>query len=133
MKPRPGTQRGFTIVELVITVVVLGILMYALISIFITAGFRGVNVDTFTVAQSLAENRLEEVSSRGFDSISSEAETSFGGDLDDYSHEVMVDYVTAEALNAATTLETDYKWIRVFIRHSQLTTPISLEGIKTNY
>lgn len=133
MRPRPRTQRGFTIVELVITVVVLGILMYALISIFITAGFRGVNVDTFTVAQSLAENKLEEVSSRDFEAISSEAETNFSGDLDDYSYEFVVNYVTPEALNAATTLETDYKRIKVLIRHSQLAVPASLEGIKTNY
>lgn len=133
MKFKNKQRLGFSLVELVIAVVVIAIVMYAVIAIFITSGFRGVNVEVFTVAQSLAENKLEEAVAQDFDDITAEAETSFGGELANYSYEITVDYVSGEALDTAVGFATDYKRIRVAIRHSQLSSPTYLEGIRADY
>ena len=126
-------RSGFTMVELVITVVVIAIVMYAVIAIFITSGFKGVNVDVFTVAQSLAEDKLEEAMAQTFDDVTDEAETNFTGELEDYSFEIGVDYVTSEALDTVVAYPTDYKRVQIMIRHDQLASAISLEAIKANY
>ncbi len=126
-------RSGFTMVELVITVIVIAIVMYAVIAIFVTSGFKGVNVDVFTVAQSLAEDKLEEATAQTFDEITDEAQTNFSGDLDDYSYEIEVDYVSAEVLDTVVASPTDYKKIQVRIRHDQLASAVSLEAIRANY
>jgi type II secretory pathway pseudopilin PulG len=126
-------RAGFSMVELVITVIVVAIVMYAVIAIFITSGVKGVNVDVFTVAQSLAENKLEEAMAQTFDDVTDEAQTDFSGDLDDYSYEIAVVYVTSEALDTAVASPSAYKKIQVKIRHDQLAGAVSLEAIRANY
>ena len=126
-------RSGFTLIELTITVVVIAIVMYVVIAIFITSGVKGVNVDVFTVAQSLAEDKLEEAMSMDFDDITDEAEVNFSGDLDDFSYEIVVDYVSPEALDTPVGSATDYKKVQILIRHDQLGKPTSLESIRASY
>lgn len=126
-------RSGFTMVELVIAVIVIAIVMYAVIAIFITSGVKGVNVDVFTVAQSLAEDKLEEATAQTFDDVTDEAQTNFSGELDDYSYEITVDYVSAEALDTVVASPTDYKKILIKIRHDQLASAVSLEAIRAKY
>ena len=126
-------RSGFTMVELVITVIVIAIVMYAVIAIFITSGVKGVNVDVFTVAQSLAEDKLEEATAQTFDDVTDEVQTNFSGELDDYSYEITVDYVSPEALDTVVAFPTDYKKVQIKIRHDQLASAVSLEAIRANY
>lgn len=123
-------KRGFTIVEVVISLLIIAVVMYASISIFITSSVKGVNVDIFTAAQTLAEDKLEEAMAKDFADVSSEAQTSFSGDLSEYSHEITVNYVSVEALDVPVVPATDYKKINVSIRHPQLANPTSLECLR---
>jgi prepilin-type N-terminal cleavage/methylation domain-containing protein len=125
-------RKGLTLIETIISIVIIAIVMYAGISIFITAGFRGVDVEVFTVAQSLAEGKLEEVIAENFDNINDISETSYAGDLSSFSYEVVVDYVEGTALDAPVAYSTDYKKIRVLIRHPKLANPVMLETIKAD-
>lgn len=126
-------KAGFTLVEVIVSIVVIAIIMYAAIAIFITSGVKGVNVEVFTIAQSLAEGKLEEVTAKDFGAVSSEGETNFSGDLSNYSYEIVVNYVSAEALDSAVGYVTDYKKVQVKIRHPQLGNPTQLESIRANY
>jgi prepilin-type N-terminal cleavage/methylation domain-containing protein len=126
-------KKGFTLIEVIISMVVIAIVMYAAIAIFITSGAKGANVEVFTVAQSLAEGKLEEAMAHEFADVSSEAEINFTGDLSNYSYEIISNYVSGEALDSAVGSATDYKKIQVLIRHSKLANPIQLESIRTNY
>ncbi|KPJ65671.1 hypothetical protein AMJ44_09695 [candidate division WOR-1 bacterium DG_54_3] len=126
-------KKGFTLVELVVSVVVIAIIMYAVIAIFITSGAKGVNVEVFTVAQALAESKLEQAMALDFADVASESETNFSGDLSDYSYEIVVNYVSVEALDAAVGYATDYKKIQVKIRHSSLAAPTQLESLRSSY
>ncbi|MEE8638345.1 MAG: prepilin-type N-terminal cleavage/methylation domain-containing protein [Candidatus Margulisiibacteriota bacterium] len=126
-------KRGFTLVELIISIVVIAIIMYAAIGIFVASGAKGVNVEVFTVAQSLAENKLEQAMAQDFGDVTDEAEANFSGDLNQYSYEIVMDYVSGEALDTPVGSPTDYKKIRVLIRHDLLGAPTSLESIRANY
>ncbi|MBI5399881.1 prepilin-type N-terminal cleavage/methylation domain-containing protein [Candidatus Saganbacteria bacterium] len=126
-------RAGFTLVEVIASLTVMAIIMYASIAIFINAGFKGVNVDVYTTAQSLAERRLEEIMSRDFAGISAEVETNFSGDFSRYSSQVLVSYVASDALDVPVVNITQYRKIAVIIRHSQLAGGLSLEAIRANY
>jgi prepilin-type N-terminal cleavage/methylation domain-containing protein len=127
-------RKGFTMVEMVATVVVIGILFYGVIAIFITSGFKGVNVEIYTVAQALAEGKLEEVMAQEFVANVAESETNYTGEvLDHYSYQVVQTYVTSTELNTPAGGPTDYKKISVLIRHDKLGNPVTMECIKTNF
>jgi prepilin-type N-terminal cleavage/methylation domain-containing protein len=126
-------RAAFTLVEIIVAVMVIAIIMYAGIAIFITSGVKGVNVEVYTIAQTLAEDKLEEFLGRSFDLVSAEAETDFSSDLAEYSYEIIVAYVSSEALDQPVGGPTDYKRVRILIRHPQLANPTSLEVIKANY
>ena len=120
------TRQAFTLIETVITITVIAVVVYAVIPIFATAGMKGVDLEVFNVAQSLAQGKIEEKMSLVFSSISSKSETNYPSDLSEYSYEVVVDYVSAEALNAVAGAPTDYKKIQVIIRNPNLANPTEL-------
>lgn len=126
-------KKGFTLVEVIVSMVIIAVIIYAAIAIFITSGAKGASVEIFTVAQSLAEGKLEEAMARDFEDVASVEETNFSGDLGSYSCEILSSYVSGEALDTAVAGATDYKKVQVKIRHPKLANPIQLESIRANY
>lgn len=124
-------HKGFSLIEIIISITILAIVLYSLIAVFITTGVKGVSVEVFIVAQSLAEGKLEEAMALPFDNITSESETNFSGNLDEYSYEIIRNYVSREVLDISAGEETDYKKITVLIRHSELNNPIILKSMRT--
>ncbi len=128
-------KKAFTLVEVIASIVVIGIVVYAVFSIFISSGFKSVNVEIYTVAQTLAEGKLEELLAHTFSGVSAEGETPYSGDLANYTYQVATDYVSPEALDVpiATTESTGYRMIQVMIRHPRLNGPVTLETVKADY
>ncbi|MBN2057499.1 MAG: prepilin-type N-terminal cleavage/methylation domain-containing protein [Candidatus Saganbacteria bacterium] len=126
-------KRGFSLIELMVSLLVIAIIIYASLSIFVGAGTKGINLEVYTTAQSLAEGMLEEEMTRPFADISSEAATGFSGELNAYTYQLQVDYVSAEAFDQPVGSTTDYKKIAVSIMHPKLNNPITLEAVKANY
>ncbi|OGC24388.1 hypothetical protein A2291_02560 [candidate division WOR-1 bacterium RIFOXYB2_FULL_42_35] len=127
------SKKGFTIIELVVSMVVIAVFVYGAIAIFITAGVKGSSLDTFAVAQSLAEGKLEEVMAQSFTVLTDEAQVSYSGDLSAYSSSVNVDYVAASDLDTVVTGPTGYKRIQVNIGHPDLSNLIQLQSIRSDY
>ncbi|MBU0672071.1 MAG: type II secretion system GspH family protein [Candidatus Margulisbacteria bacterium] len=126
-------KKGFTLVETIVSTVIIGIIMYAVMAIFITANVKGANVGIFAVAQSLGEGKMEEAMARDFGSLASEDQANFTGDLKPYSYKIVANYVSAAALDLPVTFVTDYKKIAVIVSHPQLGSPVTLESIRANY
>lgn len=126
-------KKGITLIEVIISIVVIAIIMYSSVQVFVSSGAKGANVEVFSVAQSLAENKLEECIGKSFAYISSEAQTSFSSPLNSYSYQIVVNYVSKEALDASVGYTTSYKKITVQIRHPSLSNPTTLESIRINY
>lgn len=127
-----NNRPGFSLVELIISIGLISIVMYAAIAIYITSGSRGVDMEKFSVGQSLAEGKLEQVMARPFAAITNEASTAFTGDFAGFSSEVVVNYVSGEALNTIVA-SSEYKKISVRVRNYKLSGLVSLESIRANY
>ena len=60
------SKQGFSLIEMVIAIVIIGIAFYALISVFITVAPRNVNVEDITKATHLAFEKMEETTVKNF-------------------------------------------------------------------
>ena len=102
------------------------ITLYSLLLIFVSATTESVDSEALCVALYLANGKLESITSRSFDTITSEAQTSFTGSFNTYSSEVEVAYVSAEALDVPV-VGTSESYKRVKVRVTQVFLPVSIE------
>ncbi|MBU0686857.1 MAG: type II secretion system GspH family protein [Candidatus Margulisbacteria bacterium] len=120
-------KKGFTIIELIMTIVIAGIAVYSIIAIFLNVATRNVDLEAVSMAAHLANSKLEEVSSKSYANIVSEAPFSFGGDFSDFSGQVVVNFVSFEALDQVVGIDAGYKKIAVYVSSGLL--PASIEVI----
>ena len=125
-------KKGFTLVELVMAIMITSIALSALLGTFVLVTSRNVDFDSITVGMNLARGKLEEVSNQTFNSVTSEALTSFGGDFSGYSSLVVVQYVSREVLDVPVVGSTNYKKVAVWVSSSSLSSSIELETLITD-
>jgi prepilin-type N-terminal cleavage/methylation domain-containing protein len=106
-------SRGFSLIEMVIAIVIIGIAFYALISVFITVAPRNVNVEDITKATHLAFEKMEETTVKNFTGVATVSATSFTGDFSQFQYQVVVDYVTSTEPNVVAPGATSYKRVKV--------------------
>lgn len=73
-------EQGFTVIELLIAIAVVGILVPTLVGFVTTLDRLNDRARDYSLVNSLAENKIESLRSAGFSSISS-GTTSFSGEL----------------------------------------------------
>lgn len=69
-KMRPLDSRGFSLVELMIAIVLLGFIVFSLLKLFADASVLSVNPDYRNTQVMLAQELVEEIRSRRFDELS---------------------------------------------------------------
>ncbi len=126
-------RKAFTLVEVVVAIVVIGIFMYAGMEVLINSGKNSVATDAILVAQSLAEGKMEEIMSKPYGLVSSETSTPFTGGLSSYAASVNVDWVSDSDLDTAAGSDTGYKKISVSVSSPLLSAPLVLQSIRTDY
>ena len=127
------TSKGFTLVEAVVTIVIIGIFLTSGISVFVNSGKGNVMNENITVAQSLAEGKMEQVMANSYAAIAAQAVTAYAGNLSQFSSQVVVDYVTQANLDTVSGTDSGYKRIRVIISSAGIPSPIQIESIRANY
>jgi len=117
-------SKGFTLLEFIISVAVIGIAFYALISVFITAAPRDINARTLTIGTHLLNLKTEETMLKGFAGINNVAATNFPAPFNNYSYEVVWQYVTTAEPDVVPFpyISTYYKRIKVRVWGLQLNT-----------
>ena len=106
-------RAGFSLIEMVIAIVIIGIAFYALISVFITVAPRNVNVEDITKATHLAFEKMEETTVKNFTGVATVSATSFTGDFSQFQYQVVVDYVTSTEPDVVAVGATSYKRVKV--------------------
>ncbi len=107
-------RSGFTLIEIIMAMIIIGIVVLPLLSIFSNSLIRNNAPDTASVLLYLARSKMEKLSNMSFSAVSTEAQASFGGDFSSYKSEVEAHYVSAEALDVSVDpTQTGYKWIKV--------------------
>lgn len=126
-------KKGFTLIEVIVTIVLVGIFMSAGMSIFIETGKNTSNVEIIIIGQSLAEEKIEILTAKNYSTVTDEAQTNFTGDFALFSCQTIVNYVMPANLDAISPSDAGYKRIRVQIRHPSITNFVQLETVKANF
>lgn len=124
---RKPVVRGFTLVELAISILIGGIALYSLLTIFITSTSKNVDLESLTVALYLANGKLEEVSGQSYENIVSENSTPFDGGFSNFNYETEVDYVAPDDLDTPVLTDQGYK--RIVVRVTSGSLASSLEAV----
>lgn len=106
-------KKGFTLIETVVGLVIIGIAFYVLISVFIAIAPRTARVETLNKKAYLAQEKIEEYLTRPFTAVSSVAASSFAGNFSSYNYQIVVTYVATSDLNSAVGYATPFKNVRV--------------------
>ena len=119
--------KGFTFIELIMIIMIVGIAIIPLIQMFTTSLKGSADTEATSIALELAQDKMEETKQLGFTAIASTS-GSFASPFTAYSYQVTVSYV--DQYFAASGSATNYKKIEVKVTHSSgtgttLTTVVS--------
>jgi prepilin-type N-terminal cleavage/methylation domain-containing protein len=107
------SRRGFSLIETVIGLAVIGIAFYLLASVFINLAPRTARVETIDKKTYLASGKLEEFLTRSFSQTSNQAAAAFPAPFSNYNYQVVVTYVATGDLNTAVAGPTPFKNVKV--------------------
>jgi len=124
-------KKGFTLVEIIVAAALMLVFLSVGVVVFVNSSKLTKKAETLTIAQSLAQGKVEECLVKNFADISGETKTAFSGEFNDYNYEVIVVFVTGEALDVAVP-SSDYKKITVKVHNNKLQSPIQFDTIKVN-
>ena len=121
-------MKGFTLIETMIAVVVIGIAFLGLLAVVTGVFTHATRDEVVTIATMLAKGEMERVSGLGW-SVEYDS-GSFSGNFSDYSWEVVVSAVPTDiAVDAGMT---NYKQIEVVVTNTMIGS-VSLKTMVTNY
>jgi prepilin-type N-terminal cleavage/methylation domain-containing protein len=113
---------GFTLVEVVMSIVIFGIAAYALITIFTIVAPKDINANTLTVGTHLMNSKMEETTLKSFNDVDSSAPSAFASPFNNYLSQIVVQYVTSDEPDVVSPAATDFKRIRVQVWGNNLQT-----------
>ncbi|MEK6733474.1 MAG: type II secretion system protein [Candidatus Omnitrophota bacterium] len=126
-------KKGFTLIETIISIVVIGIAFLGLLAVFTGVYTNAVYDDAMTIATMLAKGEMERVIGLGFAGVSDQNRDSplaFSGNFSSYSWQIRVDAVPIAIADDPTM--TNYKQVEARVTNS-ITGSVSLKTIVTNY
>lgn len=113
-------KRGFSLIEIIVAVVIMGIAFYALITVFTIVVPRDVNARTLTLGTHLANRKMEETTLKSFTAVASTSATAFPSPFENYYNQVIVNYVTTAEPDVVAAGVTNYKRVKVRVWGPQL-------------
>ena len=123
-KKRPLSLTGFTIIELVVVIVVLGVCLAPVGAMFYTIMAKYAEPEAIQVATALAEGEMERVTGFAFENVADAGPTTFSN-FPNYTWEVIVSTLAGEAD------QSEYKQVEVRVVNSSIGVTISLFTIVT--
>ena len=127
------SPRGFTLIELVMTIVIAGVILIPLLMTFANVGKENPTLDNLNISLTLAESKMEAVLGKSYGNISSEAKTAVGGNFADYYTQVVVHNVTStDAITPVEPTDYGYKWIKVAVTSANFPGSIEVTSIATD-
>jgi type II secretory pathway pseudopilin PulG len=114
MRKKITCAGGFTLIELIMIIVITGIAILPIITMFIQ-GVRGtVDADVVATAYSLAREKMEETKQSTFGSVVNDSGT-FSAPFTDYDYTVTVEYVDGNFTSSGTS---SYKKVDVAVTYT---------------
>jgi len=127
-------MKGFSLIELIISIVVISICAISLATMYQEASRGSYKTEATTVATILAEDKLEETLMDGYSGVSSVGSTAFDSPFGDYTYQVTVNYVNAADLETSVDpTVTDYRTIEVQVDHAAISHSVTIKSLLTNH
>ncbi|MDO8603297.1 MAG: type II secretion system protein [Candidatus Omnitrophota bacterium] len=126
-------MKGFTLIETIISVVVIGVAFLGLLAVFTGVYTNAIYDEAMTAATMLAKAEMERAIGLGFAGVSDQNRDSpaaFSGNFSNYSWQIRVDAVPIAI--ADDPAMTNYKQIEARVAHAMVGN-VSLKTIVTNY
>ena len=120
-------EKGFTFIELIMVILIVGIAIIPLIQMFTTSLKGSADTEATSIALELAQDKMEETKQLGFAAIASTSGT-FASPFTAYSYQVTMSYVDSGLSSSGSP--TDYKKVEIKVTHTSgtsttLTTVVS--------
>jgi prepilin-type N-terminal cleavage/methylation domain-containing protein len=123
-------RQGFSLIELVIGLTIMSLAFYSLIAVLMLAAPKTAKVENINKKIYLANEKLEEYSTRSFSqAVSGETTGSFSGNFAAYNYKVNVTYVHPRNINTTTREVTYYKKVRVLVWGGNIDTAKTVEVV----
>jgi prepilin-type N-terminal cleavage/methylation domain-containing protein len=106
-------KNGFTLIELAISITIMAIAFYLLVTVFTTFAPRTVTVEMINRKTYLAQEKMEEHLAKSFASVASVSATSFTSPSSAYTYQIIVTYVATSDLNTPVAGPTPFKNVKV--------------------
>ena len=129
-------KNGFTLIELLISIVIFSICLVSVVVMFQQALYGGYDTRVLTIANFLAEEKMEEVLTLGYAGVTSVAATNFPSPFNSYTFEVAVHYVQPPDLDTSVDpTVTDYKNVEVKVVKPMpnYNATVTMSSLLTNY
>ena len=121
------TKSGFTLIELILVILVLGICIAPIAILFYNVTVKYSKSEVIQIATVLAEDKMERVRSLRFSSVTDESGV-FTGDFSNYAYEVIVERIPTSL--ADDPGENEYKQVEVKVTNQGIE-GVSLKSIVT--
>lgn len=106
-------RNGFTLIEVILVMIILGVCLTPFCILIVNVVQKNVLSQAQATAVALAEREIERVTSLRFSAVDDAAEAAFASPFNNYSYQVIADYVNTNDLNTAVAGPTDYKRVQV--------------------
>lgn len=124
------SERGFTLMELVMVVTVTGILSSTLVTPFISGIKQGTRPEIYATATYLAQEKIEELRSSGYTTASGSIGTTTGNVTKKgrtYNEQVVTEYVTLSGSSFSTSgSSTEYIRVTATVSNSNIPNDVEL-------
>lgn len=124
-------KRGFTLVEIVISIVILAVVLTPFTVLVATIVRKNIYSQAQATAVALAEGEIERLTNMRFSAVDDEASAAFAAPFSAYTHTAAVDYVNAGDLNTPVAGPTNYKRVQITVDNS-ISGTITLTTLVTN-
>ncbi len=125
-------KRGFTLIEAMMVIVILGIALPPFTVVTMNVLQQNIYSQAQATAVALAEGELERATGTRFSLVTNEAvATAFSAPFSAYTHQWVVDYVNAGALDTPVAGPTDYKRVKIQVANSIAGT-VTITTLMTN-
>ena len=106
-------KRAYTLIELLIAVIIIGIAFYSLVKVFSAVMPKNMHTESIVKAAYLSNRVMEETIAKTFTTVSSAPATSFNAPFSQFKYQVIVNYVTTNEPDVVSASPTNFKRIKV--------------------
>lgn len=132
MKEDKKNNKGFTLIEIALFIVLTGILMATIMTPFLTSVMRSGRPEIVASAVFLARERMEQFQTVAYSTIANETRAALTGNYSAFERQVTVTLVDANL--AVSGSDVGYKQVVVTVYHNELPAAgISITSLFTDY